>query len=54
MSIASEIMEEHYDEIIQNFLKKLEEMFLKNPSKSLEKVIIEYKKHFKNNGIYGK
>lgn len=62
MSLGGEIMEEHYDKLIQDFLKKLEDR-AKLPfggdvagfaqATTLSWVIEKYKEHFKNNGIYG-
>lgn len=61
MSIGGEIMEEHYDKLIADFLKKLEER-MKLPfggdmsgfaaMAMLGWIIGQYKEHFKNNGVY--
>ena len=50
-----EIVEEIYEEIIQAFLKKLENKEYKNDIEYiyLQEIIAMYKEHFKNRGIYG-
>ena len=58
MSIGGEIMEEHYDKLIQGFLIKLQAMedragYYGSTESVFWHVIDEYKEHFKNNGIYG-
>lgn len=55
MSMGGEMMEEHYDKLVQEFLVKLTEKGYKAPEseRSIIKEIIEdYKTHFKNNGVY--
>lgn len=55
MSIGGEIMEEHYDKLIHDFLKKLEIRLEKSDDDvyfAVWNIIEEYKEHFKNNGIY--
>lgn len=56
MSMGGDIMEEHYDKLIQDFLTKLKKMHM-IPDDPREKLMIwnvieKYKEHFKNNGIY--
>lgn len=56
MSLGGDIMTEHYDELIQDFLVKLKKMHM-IPDDPYQKLIIwqiieKYKEHFKNNGIY--
>lgn len=56
MSLGGDIMTEHYDELVQGFLKKLEDMKVHTgiiQEHLLLHIIREYRKHFKNNGIYG-
>lgn len=58
MSLGGEIMNEHYDNLIQEFLVKLEKMeeragYYYTTEGVFWHVIEEYKEHFRNNGIYG-
>lgn len=58
MSMGGEMMTEHYDKLIEEFLKKLEAMekragYYGSVESAFWHVIDEYKEHFKNNGIYG-
>lgn len=61
MSIGGEMMEEHYDKLIHEFLEKLKERASLpfggdssgfGQATMLSWVIEKYKEHFKNNGIY--
>lgn len=57
--MGSEMMEEHYDKLIQEFLSKLETTAViadlegTNTYFGLIEAIKLYREHFKNNGIYG-
>lgn len=56
MSLGGDIVEEHYDRLVRDFLAKLEKMHMipDDPREKLViwKIIEKYKEHFKNNGIY--
>lgn len=56
MSIGGEIMEEHYDKLIREFLLELEAMRgnvpISDGALMLFMIIKKYREYFKNNGIY--